>query len=126
MIHLPADVLQRALGPALDALCACARPGDHFRAVATILPEQGTVTTAVPDDPAVDGCLSRLDAGRFESFSLGGSDCIDCGARHASRPNRPTRLVSGRADLDAGPGETPGGSRISYPLRVAWQIGHKP
>jgi hypothetical protein len=88
-----------------------------------------TVTTAVPEDSAVDGCLSRLDAGHFESFSLGGSDSIDCGARHALRPNRPTRLVSGRAALEAGrahPGETPPRSGISYPLQVDWQTGDKP
>jgi hypothetical protein len=68
---VPRPVLERALGPVLLAVCACAHPGDDVSLVARMLPNEGEVRAAAPDDAVVDRCLrSRLDPGRFEPIAF--------------------------------------------------------
>jgi hypothetical protein len=70
----------RAMAPVVHAVCACTRPGDAVRVVATLTPEEGAVVARVPDAPAADRCVQNTINGRYPAFTVG-SDCIDCGPR---------------------------------------------
>jgi hypothetical protein len=68
---IPRPVFERALGPVLLAVCACAHPGDEVSLVARMLPNEGEVRATAPDDAVVDRCLrSRLDPGRFAPIAF--------------------------------------------------------
>lgn len=109
---VPRPVFDRALAPVLLAVCACVHPGDEVSLVARMLPNEGEVRVAAPDDAIVDRCLrSRLDPGRFEPIAfeeVGNAAAAEGGARsriaapgapHAppadvARPGRPHVAIS--------------------------------
>ncbi len=94
VLHLSATQTTRALRPAFHAVCACTRPGEEVRVVATISPEEGRTVATVEDAPAIDACVKGMPSGRFDPLVVG-SDCVGCGRPGETRIRFPFRFVHG-------------------------------
>jgi hypothetical protein len=111
VVQIPPDAFRRALAAAVDKLCACARPGDRFRAYTVIESGRGTASVHAVDEPSISACLEEAGPGRFEPFLLA-SDCIHCGPRHFDW------FHDGGLKVDTeDPRET---VTINYPLTLEW------
>jgi hypothetical protein len=100
--NVPRPVFERALAPVLLAVCACVHPGDEVSVVARMLPNEGEVHAAAPDDATVDRCLrSRLDPGRFEpiAFEEGTETTASSPGRAPSRVAAPGAPHTPPADI---------------------------